>query len=84
MEAKYDTARDKYFGKFDELDQERIRHMRAAENFAGLPTTNGIHEWSPLLENTGRAVTYWKLRLNLPRDKTYTSDRLESAIRRFH
>ena len=54
--------------------------MRSAENFSGLPPPNGIYEWSPLLEKTGRTVTYWKLRLNLVRSKAYTSDRLQGLL----
>ena len=51
--------------------------MRAAENFAGSPPPNGAYEWSPLLERTGQAITYWKLRLHLYRSDTHTSNRLK-------
>jgi len=64
------------FLKFDKLDQERIRYIRATESFAGSPPPNGVYAWSPLLEQTGQVVTYWKLTLHLHRSKTYISDRL--------
>ena len=54
--------------------------MRSAENFAGLSPPNGVYEWSPLLEKSGRTATYWKLRLNLVRSKTYTSDRIKRLL----
>ena len=78
--ASSESVTDKYFDKFDKLDQERIRYMRSAENFAGLPPPNGVYEWSPLLEKSGRTVTYWKLRLNLVRTQTHTSDRIDKLF----
>ena len=39
--------------------------MTSAENYSGRPPSNGIYEWSPSLEKTGRIITYWKLRLSL-------------------
>jgi len=74
--APTEAIQDKYFDRLDRLDQERICYMRAAENYAGLPPANGAYEWSPSLEKAGQTITYWKLRLNLIRSKTYTSDRL--------
>lgn len=65
------------FNKFDKLNQERIRYMRAAENFAGLSPPNGMYEWSTFLEKAGITVTYWKLWLNLLRSRVRTSIRLE-------
>ena len=35
--------------------------MISAEKFAYIPPSNGIYEWSPLLEKTGRTITYWKV-----------------------
>ena len=75
--APTEAIKDKYFNQLDRLDQERICYMRAAENYAGLPPANGAYEWSPSLEKAGQTITYWKLRLNLIRSKTYTSDRLK-------
>ena len=74
--AATDKLQETHFIKFEKLDQERVRYMRVAENFSGLPPPNGVYEWSPLLESTGQTVTYWKLRLHLLRSKSYTSDRL--------
>ena len=51
------------FKKLDILDKERIGYMISAENFAGKPPPNGVYEWSPSLEQAGRKITYWKLRL---------------------
>lgn len=77
FEASNESIKDKYFTNFDRLDQERIRYMRAAANFAGLSLLNGVYKWSSSLEKVGKTLTYWKLLLNLLRSRTYTSDRLE-------
>ena len=37
--------------------------MISAGNFVGKPPPNGIYEWSPSLEKTGRTVKYWKVQL---------------------
>ena len=50
------------FNTLDNIDAERIDYMEAAEKYAGRPPPNGIYEWSPSLEKSGRTVTYWKLR----------------------
>ena len=53
------------FKKLDKLDGERVNYMTSAENHAGRPPPNGVYEWSPSLEETGRIITYWKLRLSV-------------------
>jgi len=63
LTAPAESIRNKYFKKFENLDNERIWYMRAAEMFAGSPPPNGVYGWSPLLEQTGRAIIYWKFRL---------------------
>lgn len=82
LTAPIKVITNKYFRKFDNLDKERIWYMRAAENFAGSPPPNGVYEWSPLLEQTVRAITYWKLRLQLFCSNTHTSDRLHRLVRK--
>jgi len=81
LQAHTEEIANKYFKKFDKLDMERVRYMRAAETFAGAPPPNGVYEWSPLLESTGQKITYWKLRLHLLRSNTHTSDRLLKLAR---
>ena len=80
LQAPNAGIQEKYFSKFDALDQGRVRYMHAAEKFAGSPPPNGVYEWSPLLESAGRAITYWKLRLHLFRSNIHISDRLQSLL----
>ena len=58
MEAMPEETKDKCFQNKYRLDQERVRYMMAAETFTGLSPSNGAYTWSPLLEKTGRTVTY--------------------------
>ena len=67
------------FHSFDKL--ERIIYMRVAENHAGRPQPNGIYEWSPQLENSGRRVTYWKLQLNCRTDTTSPMAQLKKELK---
>ena len=53
------------FTTLDKLDQERVQYMSSAENYAGHPPSNGIYAWSPMLEKSGRTVTYWKIHRSL-------------------
>ena len=50
--------------------------MTSAENYSGRPPSNGVYEWSPSLEKTGRTITYWKLRLSLLRTPRGVSPKL--------
>ena len=58
--------------------------MISAEKFAGRPPSNGAYEWSPSLEKTGRAITYWRLRLSLlqtPQNEPLRLRRMEKDLK---
>ena len=58
LTAPNENIKNKYFRKFENLGKESIRYMREAEKFSGPPSPSGVYEWYPLLEQTGRAITY--------------------------
>ena len=44
LTASSSSIIEKYFQKFNNLNQERLLYMRAAEKLTGLPPPNGVYE----------------------------------------
>ena len=51
-----EEEKQKKIRKFDKLDDERLQYMTAADNYASKPPPNGIYEWSPAREKSGKRV----------------------------